>query len=109
MRSTGSRGSARVLVTCRVKPGVSAGREGISAVTDERVEVCVTNQARDGAANTSVRGVISKALRLPISNTTLVQGEKSSHKVIAVYIPAKSTPEEKISFVRSVLVGNIVR
>jgi uncharacterized protein YggU (UPF0235/DUF167 family) len=109
MVGTGSTGTSRVLISCRVKPGVSAAREGISAVTEDSVEMCVTNHARDGLANKSVRGVIAKALRMPISDITLVRGTQSRDKVVGVNIRTKGTPEEKVRFVRSVLLGNVTR
>ena len=55
-------GSIQLL--CHVKPGVSANREGVSAVTDEAIEVCVAAQARDGEANKAVREVVAKVYPL---------------------------------------------
>jgi uncharacterized protein YggU (UPF0235/DUF167 family) len=108
LASNGSGRTARVLVSCRVKPGVSAAQEGIAAVTDECVEVGVTNQARDGSANKGVIAVIAKALGMPRTDVTLWKGHKSREKVIAVNIQAKGTPEDKLIFVRSVLQGNVL-
>ncbi|KAF2005898.1 hypothetical protein P154DRAFT_518143 [Amniculicola lignicola CBS 123094] len=51
-------GSIQLL--CHVKPGVSANREGIAAVTDEQIELCVAARAQEGGANRAVREVISK-------------------------------------------------
>lgn len=51
-------GTIRLL--CHVKPGVSASRAGIAAVSDEAVEVCVAAQAREGEANKAVREVIAE-------------------------------------------------
>lgn len=55
---------------CHVKPGVKSNREGIAAVSDEAVEVCVAAQAKEGEANKAVREVIAEV--------SLPQGSKSS-------------------------------
>ncbi|RYF35911.1 MAG: DUF167 domain-containing protein, partial [Cytophagaceae bacterium] len=57
----GSGSAVRLL--CHVKPGVSAVREGISAVTDEYVEMCVAGQPRDGETNKAVMKVIAEAVK----------------------------------------------
>lgn len=44
---------------CNVKPGASKAREGVSAVDDEAVDICVAAQAREGEANKAVIGVLS--------------------------------------------------
>lgn len=51
-------GSIQLL--CHVKPGVNAKREGIGAMTDDYIEVCVAAQAREGEANKAVREVIAE-------------------------------------------------
>lgn len=51
-------GSIQLL--CRIKPGVSANREGISTVSDDAVEVCVAARAKEGEANKAVREVIAE-------------------------------------------------
>ena len=107
MGSTGSKGTARILLLCHVKPGVSANREGIAAVTDERIEVCVTSQARDGEANTAVRSIIADVLKLPKSDILIAKGEKSRNKTVAVNVRAKASPEEKMAWIRMVLLGNV--
>lgn len=45
---------------CHVKPGTSKAREGIVAVTEDAVEICVAAQARDGEANQAVIDVLRK-------------------------------------------------
>lgn len=52
--------SASVQLLCHVKPGVNANREGITAVSDDAIEVCVAAQAREGEANKAVREVIAE-------------------------------------------------
>lgn len=51
-------GSIQLL--CHVKPGAHAKREGVAAVTDEQIELCVAAQAREGEANKAVREVIAE-------------------------------------------------
>jgi uncharacterized protein YggU (UPF0235/DUF167 family) len=45
---------------CHVKPGASRVREGILAVTDEVIELCVAAQAREGEANKAVVKLIGE-------------------------------------------------
>ena len=52
--------SGSIQLLCRVKPGVSANREGIVAVSNEAIEVCVAARAKDGEANKAVREVIAE-------------------------------------------------
>lgn len=47
-------------LSCHVKPGVNARREGIAAVTEDQIEVCVAAQAKEGEANKAVREVIAE-------------------------------------------------
>lgn len=49
---------------CHVKPGASRVREGVAAVTDATVELCVSAQAREGEANKAVLKLLSEVSRL---------------------------------------------
>lgn len=49
-----------VFLQCRVKPGANKQREGIVAVTEEVIDLCVSAQAREGEANKAVKGLFSK-------------------------------------------------
>ncbi|WDK13403.1 hypothetical protein CGRA01v4_04684 [Colletotrichum graminicola] len=71
---------------CRVKPGASRVREGIVAVTDGGVELCVAAQAREGEANRAVIKLLSELqiLGLPKSDLIISQGLKSRDKTVAV-------------------------
>jgi uncharacterized protein (TIGR00251 family) len=109
MAGNGPTGTARVLLSCRVKPRVSAAREGIAALTDEYVEICVQNPARDGAANKGVLRIVAEALQVPKSDITLAKGLKSREKVVAVNVRAKASPEENLNFVRSLLLEKLKR
>ncbi|KAF4890345.1 UPF0235 protein [Colletotrichum fructicola] len=69
---------------CHVKPGASRVREGVTAVTDATVELCVSAQAREGEANKAVVKLLSEVLGLPKSDLTITQGLKSRDKTVAV-------------------------
>ncbi|KAK2025071.1 DUF167-domain-containing protein [Colletotrichum zoysiae] len=71
-------------IQCRVKPGASRVREGIVAVTDGGVELCVAAQAREGEANRAVIKLLSEILGLPKSDLVISQGLKSRDKTVAV-------------------------
>ncbi|OBR16123.1 Duf167 domain protein [Colletotrichum higginsianum IMI 349063] len=45
---------------CHVKPGASRVREGVTAVTEGAVEMCVAAQAREGEANKAVIKLLSE-------------------------------------------------
>ncbi|KAJ6440952.1 GNAT family acetyltransferase [Purpureocillium lavendulum] len=68
----------------RVKPGASKGREGVSSVADDCVELCVAAQARDGEANKAVVRLLSETIGLPRTRLELVQGFKSRDKTVVL-------------------------
>ena len=70
---------------CHVKPGASKQREGVAALTEEAVELCVAAAAREGEANKAVRGVISDILKIPKSSVEVIKGQKSRDKTIAIF------------------------
>lgn len=49
-----------VYLHCRVKAGASKVREGITGLTADAIELCVSAQARDNEANKAVVVVLSK-------------------------------------------------
>ncbi|KAF6802150.1 duf167 domain protein [Colletotrichum sojae] len=69
---------------CHVKPGASRVREGVAAVTDATIELCVAAQAREGEANKAVVKLLSEVLGLPKSDLAITQGLKSRDKTVAV-------------------------
>ncbi|CAK7228350.1 hypothetical protein SCUCBS95973_006851 [Sporothrix curviconia] len=69
---------------CHVKPGASKAREGVVAVTESAVEICVAAQARDGEANKAVVDVICEVLDVPKSYVSVTRGAKSRDKTVAV-------------------------
>ncbi|KAI4941621.1 hypothetical protein J4E91_010652 [Alternaria rosae] len=94
-----------IQLLCHVKPGVSAHREGIAAVSDERIEICVAAQPKEGQANRAVREVIADALRVAKSDVEVVKGMKSREKTVAVRTSTKGTAEEEVNRIRAVLEG----
>ncbi|RFU26199.1 hypothetical protein B7463_g10131, partial [Scytalidium lignicola] len=73
-----------VYLQCHVKPGASKQREGISSVTDEVIEICVSARAQEGEANKAVKAVISDVGKVPKSDVEVIRGLKSRDKTIAV-------------------------
>ncbi|KAH8819545.1 hypothetical protein F5884DRAFT_848861 [Xylogone sp. PMI_703] len=73
-----------VFLQCHVKPGASKQREGISSVTDEVIEICVSARAQEGEANKAVKAVISETLQVPKSDVEIIRGVKSRDKTISV-------------------------
>lgn len=45
---------------CHIRPGASKIREGVAAVTDESIELCVAAPPQDGKANKAVIGILSE-------------------------------------------------
>ncbi|KAF5011542.1 hypothetical protein FDECE_2353 [Fusarium decemcellulare] len=68
----------------RVKPGASKNREGVTAVTDDAIELCVAAQAREGEANKAVVQVLSSVLGVPKSSFQLTHGLKSRDKTVVL-------------------------
>ncbi|ETS73786.1 hypothetical protein PFICI_14732 [Pestalotiopsis fici W106-1] len=71
-------------IHCRVKPGVNKNREGVSAVTDDAVELNVAAPPRDGEANKAVIKVMSEALNVAKSDLSITAGHKSRDKTIEI-------------------------
>ncbi|KAF1357824.1 hypothetical protein EJ07DRAFT_28317, partial [Lizonia empirigonia] len=71
-----------IQLLCHVKPGASANREGITAVTDNMIDICVTAQAR--GRNTAIRIVIAKTLKIPKSDVDIAKGMKSREKTATI-------------------------
>lgn len=96
-----------IQLLCHVKPGVSANREGIAAVSDERIDICVAAQPKDGEANKAVREVIADALRVAKSDVEVIKGMKGREKTVAVRTDVKGTAEEEVNRIRAVLEGTM--
>ncbi|KAJ4209470.1 hypothetical protein NW767_001381 [Fusarium falciforme] len=67
-----------------VKPGASKNREGVIAITDDAIELCVAAQAREGEANKAVVQVLSSVLGVPKSSLQLTHGLKSRDKTVVL-------------------------
>lgn len=85
-----------------VKPGASKNREGVVAVTDDAIELCVAAQAREGEANKAVVQVLSAVLGVPKSRLQLTHGLKSREKTV-VLADVKGDGEEYAKAVRDLL------
>ncbi|KAJ2992135.1 hypothetical protein NUW58_g2269 [Xylaria curta] len=87
---------------CHVRPGASKTREGVVAVTDEVIEVCVSAPPQDGKANKAVLEVLSEALDTPKSALQITHGLKSRDKTVSV--PSASLtygkPRETIDIIK---------
>jgi uncharacterized protein (TIGR00251 family) len=76
--------NASIQLLCHVKPGVSAKREGITAVTDDAINLCVSAQAREGEANKAIKEMIADVLKVPKSDVEVTKGMKSREKTVVV-------------------------
>ncbi|KAF7546791.1 hypothetical protein G7Z17_g8174 [Cylindrodendrum hubeiense] len=85
-----------------VKPGASKNREGVLAVTDDVIELCVAAQAREGEANKAVVQVLSSVLGIPKSRLQLTHGLKSRDKTV-VLADIKGDGEEFAKTIRELL------
>ncbi|KAL1884125.1 hypothetical protein VTK73DRAFT_6794 [Phialemonium thermophilum] len=88
---------------CHVKPGASKAREGVTAVTEDAIEVCVAARPVDGEANKAVIKVMSDVLNVPKSDLQITQGFKSREKVLALVSPSIGKEEESISRIKALL------
>ncbi|KUI72377.1 UPF0235 protein C15orf40 [Cytospora mali] len=75
---------ATVYLQCHVKPGASKVREGITSLTDDAIQLCVSAVPRDGESNKAVLSVLSEALNVAKSDLQITRGLKSRDKVIAL-------------------------
>lgn len=95
-----------IQLLCQVKPGASANREGITAVTDDIIDICVAAQAREGEANAAVRAVIAKMLKVPKSDVEIAKGMKSREKTVAIQLGPHVTPATEIERIRDLLLSS---
>ena len=98
---SGTTGTLQLL--CHVKPGVSASRQGIAAISEDRIDVCVAAQARDGEANKAVRRVVADALGVAKSDVEVIKGLKSRDKTVAVRATRQEEPEEQVNNIKAML------
>ncbi|KAK0384352.1 hypothetical protein NLU13_8439 [Sarocladium strictum] len=92
--------SGTLQLRLHVKPGASKVREGITAVTDTAIELCVAAQPRDGEANKAVLEILSDVLDVPKSRLELAQGLRSKDKTALLH---DIKPEDAESYEQTVL------
>jgi uncharacterized protein len=56
-----------IQLRCHVRPGASKSREGVVAITDEAIQLCVSAPAQDGKANKAVIQVLGDVSRRQFS------------------------------------------
>ncbi|KAK6842922.1 hypothetical protein PG995_001938 [Apiospora arundinis] len=81
-------------IRCHVKPGADKVREGILAVSEDAVELCVAAAPRNGESNKAVVQVLSDALKIPKMDLRIVQGLKSRDKTIELSSQLLQTTDE---------------
>ncbi|KAI6086078.1 YggU-like protein [Hypoxylon rubiginosum] len=69
---------------CHIRPGASKIREGVAAVTDESIELCVAAPPQDGKANKAVIGILSEILGVAKSDLQITHGMKTRDKTISI-------------------------
>ncbi|KAI1657003.1 YggU-like protein [Daldinia decipiens] len=69
---------------CHIRPGASKVREGVAAVTDESVELCVAAPPQDGKANKAVIEMLSEILGVAKSDLQITHGMKNKDKTISI-------------------------
>jgi uncharacterized protein YggU (UPF0235/DUF167 family) len=73
-KSTSSLKRSYLQIRTRVKPGASKLREGNISANDDAVEICVSEQAKDGRANQAVVRLLSDILHVPKSAIQISHG-----------------------------------
>ncbi|MFW5774812.1 MAG: DUF167 domain-containing protein [Chitinivibrionales bacterium] len=82
-------------VTIRLKPG--AKKNAIKAVSTDDISIWITSRPVEGKANAHLIKLLSKALRVAQSSCTIVRGETSRTKVVAIEGIAEGDIVEKLS------------
>ncbi|KAL1990214.1 hypothetical protein VTN49DRAFT_6053 [Thermomyces lanuginosus] len=102
--------SYKLHVSCHVKPNANARREGIIAVDDDQVEICVSAVPRDGEANAAVTKVLAEVLKVPKSDVSVVRGGKTRDKVLCVEGVSVPNGDENayLEKIKSTLTGSVV-
>lgn len=86
VRYVTTKGSSLLHLICHVKPGANSKREGIIAITDDVIELCVAAQPKDREANKAVRELVAKVY---LGNTlSLFHASEADH--------VKGVPRTKI-------------
>ena len=93
-----SKGGDTVL-TCRVHP--NAPRNRIEKVQDDQLTIRLNSPPVEGQANKALIKLIAKSLHIAPSRLSLIQGDRSRTKVIAIQ---DMTPEQILNIIN--LPGN---
>ncbi|KAI2627681.1 hypothetical protein GGR54DRAFT_427467 [Hypoxylon sp. NC1633] len=95
---------------CHIRPGASKIREGVAAVTDESVELCVAALPQDGKANKAVVEMLSEILGVPKSDLQITHGMKTRDKTISVasasFRKSAGSNEDPVALVRQKLLAS---
>ena len=87
------------ILTCRVHPNAPQNR--IEKIQDDHLVVRLNSPPVEGKANKALIKLLAKTLHLAPSRLTLIQGDKSRTKVIAIQ---DMTPEHILNILK--LAGN---
>lgn len=93
-----------VYLRCHVKPGASKVREGITALTDSTIELCVSAVPKDGESNKAVLAVLSEVSESSTLNPALrrpVQIRGHAHSVVS----ARALSVERVTHSREADTG----
>lgn len=71
-----------VTIAVKLKPGAKTNK--IEIKDDGSLAISVTSRPVEGKANKHLITVLSKTLRIPKSSCSIIHGEKSRSKVIAI-------------------------
>ena len=85
-----------LLITIKVHPGAKAARiEGIDPYRGS-LGVRVKSQAQKGRANTELIKFLSKVFGVPVSDISIIKGEKSHQKNVKIVNFKKEQLEKKL-------------
>lgn len=68
--------TAMIQLLCHAKPGASANRESITAMTDKVIRVCMATQTRVENADEAIRVVIARTLKVSKPDVSIAKGMK---------------------------------
>jgi uncharacterized protein (TIGR00251 family) len=86
---------ARVLLDIKAVPGSSKSQ--IAGVSENRLRIKIAAAPEDGKANAELRAFLAKTLDCPKKDITLVAGEKSRLKTLALPLAIKEELEKIIA------------
>lgn len=72
-------------ITFSVHVQPKASRNEIAGLSGNELKLRLTSPPVEGAANTLCREFLAKLLHVAKSNVRIIAGEKSRHKIVAIY------------------------